>query len=292
MKAFISPVYLQTNAVSDEKITAGLLIATPGKIWFHFSHFKLNLLKKLHSVDAYFNAYNSLNNMDNKVVQSNFELDSEKTKLFKTDLPFNSEYFSFLSKYSSGLVQFGLPNPIDSVINEVTFANYYKIFVGESIKKEKSPKSQFHTTLKQQLSKPGLAEKADVNYKLSPSVVHGLIKETDVSLITKNGSIKTYQGIDFALTQKSIIDNLYEFEVLVNSLKKLEQQKKLKKGNYCIVAMEPPIDTEQHKLFDQVYKFKSDVYSLIDPSQFDSITDGIVQHNYSKFSVFLSNSMQ
>ncbi len=292
MKAFLSPVYLQTNAASDEKITAGLVIVTPVKIWFHFSFSKLNLLKKLLSVDAYYNCYHLLNNLDNKVVQSNQQLFSEKTSLFKSELPFNSEYFSYLSKYSSGLVQFGSPNPIDSDINEVTYANYFKIFVGESIKKDKTSKSQFNTTLKQQLTKPGLSEKADINFKLSSTIVHGLIKDTDVSLITKNGSITTFQGVDFMLTQKSIVDNLYEFEVLVNSLKKLEHTNKLKKGNYNIVAIEPPVNAEQHKLFDQVIKFKSDVYTLIDPGKFDTITDDIVQHKYTKFSNFLSNCVQ
>lgn len=290
MKAFLSPVYLQTNAASDEKITAGLVIVTPGKIWFHYSFSKLNLLKKLLSVDAYYNSYNSFSNMESKVMQSNQQLSSEKTSLFKSDLPFNSEYFTYLSKYSSGLVQFGSPNPIDSIIDEVTFANYYKIFVGESIKKEKSPKSQFNTTLKQQLSKPGLTEKADINFKLSSAIVHGLIKDTDVSLITKNGSIKTYQGIDFMMSEKSIVDNLYEFEVLVNALKKIEHHNKFKKGNYSIVAEEPPLNTQQHKLFDQVYKYKSDVYSLIDSVNFDSITDEIIQNDHSKFSEFLSAS--
>lgn len=133
MKAFLSPVYFQTNAASDEKITAGLIIVTPVKIWFHFSSFKLSLLKKLHSIDAYYNADNSLNSLENKIVQSNVELESVIPIFFKSDIPFNIEYFSYLSKYSSGLVQFGSPKPINAEINESTFASYYKIFVGETL---------------------------------------------------------------------------------------------------------------------------------------------------------------
>lgn len=289
MKAFLSPVYLQTNTASDEKITAALVIVTPHKIWFHYSLSKLNLLKKLHSDDAYYNGYNALSSFENKVLQANADLESDLISLFKSDLPFNSEYFSYLSKYSSGLVQIGLPKPIDSEINEDTFANYYKIFVGEAHKKEKPVKSHFNSQLKQQLSKPGLADKADINFKLNPAIVHGLIKETDITLITKNGAINAFQGVDFSLSPKSIVDNLYEFEVLINSLEKFSHQNSIKKGKYSIISIEPDLITDQHKLFDQVYKFKSDDYKLIDPSHFEIITDNIVNNNYSKFSTFLSS---
>lgn len=119
-----------------------------------------------------------------------------------------------------------------------------------------------------------------------------LLSDQLINTADGSGAVTSACVRRFKLPRLTIIDNLYEFEVLVNSLKKLEHHNNLKKGNYNIVAAEPPINAEQHKLFDQAHKFKSDVYTLIDPGKFETITDDIVLHNYTKFSNFLSNCVQ
>jgi hypothetical protein len=277
MKGFVSPIYIQTNSVSLEKIVLGLIAIGNNKVLFGISKNKLQIAERL------------LNQRVKSVLHASIQMIENKAKSSSIDPGgiFNAEYFAYLTRYSNGLVQFGALKPIAKEINEPVFAELFKLFVGEHIEKEATSKKTFQSRVKEKLSVPGVAEKADINYTLKPTIIHGLLKSTTVSLLTTNGNIQAYQAVDFTASGTSIANNLYEFEVLTKSLNKLSLIHLKKPGEFKVIAIEPPTGTSQHALFNQITQFKNDVFQIIDEVQLNEVTTEIIHKPHLKFSTFI-----
>jgi hypothetical protein len=275
MKAFISPVYIQTNSVSSEKIVLGLIAVADEKIFFNTSKHKLEVAAKL------------LGNPVKSVLETSVQMIQNKIKEITVSKNFSEEYFNYLSKYSNGLIQFGTPKPVATEINKTTFEELFKIFVGETIDKEKATEKTFQSKVKDKLSVPGVIEKADVNYTIKPIILPGLLKPTVVSLLTTNGSIQALQAIDFEATETSITNNLYEFEILTKLLDKISNKYLNSPGVYKVVAKEPALNTPQHDLFEKTIKFKKESFEILEEGELANETSNIIHAPHHKFSTFI-----
>lgn len=280
MKAFISPLYIQTNSLSSEKIVLGLIMISHDKIFFDTSKPKISLAEKLLDKSVKIHLNNSIQMIHNKVKEN------------ASSSVFNEEYFTYLSKYSNGLIQFGTPKPIVMESTESSFKELFKNFVGDIIEKEKIVKQTFHAKIKDKLCIPGVIEKADINYTLKPSKVKGILKPATVSLLTTNGNIQALQAIDFENSENVIANHIYEFESLTKTLDKLSLKYLNKPGSYKIIVKEPALGSEQHGLFDAIYKFKKDVFNMIDTEQVEEEALKIVKAKHLKFSTFLESNLK
>lgn len=290
MKAFISTISIQTNSLTSEKITAGLLAITKDKIYFHTSSSKISIAEKLTETKVKKHIEETFHLIKNKVTESNQLLKQSKTQLLPNISIFNEDYIAYLHNYSNGLIQFGQPKPIAAVVNKLKFNSLYKQFVGDTIEIQKEKKHQsIYSKIKKQLSQPDLKSKADINYCIKPEILPGIYDDTDITLITKNGAIIALQTIDFTASTSVLVHNLSEFDVLVNSLKKLEYMKNLKKGKYYILMEEPEKKTPQYKILENTWKTKNDLFEIIEPDKLEKITAKIVDQPHMKFSEYISH---
>ncbi len=289
MKVFIAPIYFQTNSISSEKLTGGLLLYSTKKSWLAFSEEKMTVAGKLGGLDLKKLLEHTLNLFQNKIEKDNQSTKKGTDELFEFGQGLTDQYLVYLSKYSKGVIQFAPPKPIAIEPSDTAFAKLFEMYVGEKLvhKNKKEKHVSFHHAIKEKLTVPGLDEKADIEYEIQPNQIKGILKPAQLTLITKNGSIEAVQAIDFSNSIKTVVDHIYEFEVIASHLHKFEIQKNLKKGNYKIVVNKPMQGSDQEKLFNDFYQSAKDTFGIIEPSDIAEIVNDILKKPHTKFSEFL-----
>lgn len=289
MKTFFSTISIQTNPVSLEKVVVALLAVTENKVFFHYSKNKLGLLDKLapSKVGIGTLAKKSLQQIKNAVTETNNTLLKNQTTIVFEKSVFSKEYFSYLSKYNNGILNFSEPATIPFDFTTEKFESYYLNFIGEPTEVIEKKALSFTQKIKPAFEKEGLSEKADIKFSFDPITFAGLLEETNVSLITKNGAISVIQAIDFNLGEQTVLKHLYETKFVNDALKQFTKKHNTEIKPIQIAFEEPKQGTEQHGLFDLSYKNYKDEFSFITPDTLEQETEKICQSDNIKFSDYL-----
>jgi hypothetical protein len=221
MNSFLSVLFFQTNPFSGEKLAGGLLIISPCKIWFGFSEAKIKWIKELSGESGQKLVAQVLKEIEQKVNEVNQTIAFKAPLLVKSN-PFTEGYLQYLNTYSQGIVQFGALLPIAGEIDEAGFGELFGQFVG----KEKPRQAKAQKTLPEILKKEGLSKKADVDFILKPGpLFQGVYTDTHISLVTKNGSLKAYQLIDFSEDRSKVLKMVEEFTLAAFALERFSKNK-------------------------------------------------------------------
>ncbi len=288
MKSLLSIIYLQTNTVSGEKIAVGLLAISDSEVFFTISEHKLKLASKLSNADVLKHAEISFALISNKVAETNKE--NKSHTLLKNESLFTKEYISYLNKYSKGLIQFDMPKSYAGTIDKKIFKALFQQFIAVWEEKAVTEKKQvlFTTAIKKQLNKPVFKEKVDIDYTLNPEKIHGLLKQQDITMISKNGNILAAQAIDFNNSEEVITKHTYELEVIINCLQKIGEQNIHKKhhGSYYLLFNKPVKNSPQEKLLNEIKKTKAGIMNIEEAGYLQELEGKLQKENYQKFSIF------
>lgn len=285
MKTFVSPLYIQTNHYTNEKIVCALLAANENGVFFKINNDKIDFASKLSPDNIKLLVKNAFELIENKVELTNQKFSDKQTSLFEVENNFNKDYISYLSKYASGVIQFNEPKPFNIDLNETSFESLFEKFVGKELIHTEIDKT-FTKSIKKSLNNPKLKDKADINYSLVPKTFTGLLKKATVSVATLNGSLDLYQAVDFNNSETAIAHKLYELLAINDSASKYAKQKFNKKTNTKLIAVKPTDGAIQKSLFDSFYKnsVKSGIIELLDPSRFDKDLNKIISTEHKKLS--------
>jgi hypothetical protein len=285
MKTFVSPLYIQTNHYTNEKIACALLAANEKGVFFKINNDKIDFAAKLSPENVKLLVKNAFELINNKVVATNLKLNSSQMSLFEVENNFKKEYIDYLSNYASGVIQFNAPKPFDIELNEVSFDNLFQKFVGKEVVSVQTDKS-FNNNIKKSLNKPELKEKADINYTLKPTIFDGLLKKALVTMATTNGSLDLYQAIDFNNSELSIAHKLYELLAIKSSVSAYSNKELNLNTKTKLIAVKPSSGTEQKALFDTFWKnnVKNGKIDLIDPTKFEKNVNKIIETKHKKLS--------
>jgi hypothetical protein len=290
MKTFFSIVSIQTNPISSEKVVMGVLAITENEIYFDYSKSKLGLLDKLAPTKIGIGtmAKNTLQQIKQKVADANKTIAKDQKKLVFEKSIFSKDYISYLNKYNNGILHFSEPATLPFDFTTEKFTQYYYNFVGELILIEtKKGHITFAKKIKPAFEKEGLEDKADLKFSFDPLFFQKILKDTPISLITKNGAISAIQAIDFNLGEQTVVNHLYETNIIQESLQLFSQKSDSKINKIKIAFEEPKINTPQHKLFDLSYHNYKDIFDFITPDILDKETEKICQSDNIKFSDYL-----
>ena len=285
MKPFFSIISVQTNSFSNESIAVGLIFVSD-KIYFGFSQTKLHWLKKLNTGnELFFLVENSLKKIQSIVNQENESIHQKKL----LNQIFTKDYFVYLDQYSAGAIKFSEPVAIDIQLNDVVFANYYLKIVGEAITPSpKKLKNIFLSSLNSLFKQKEVEDKADVNIQLHSNQFEGLLKNTKLSFITKNGAVNAIQSIDFTASISTIVSNLYEAQIINEGLEHFCDSKKVGFEKLKLAFELPDAHSEQKPLFDKFYKEKKDNFEFCELDEIEQFVSKVAKSDkYSKFSNLL-----
>lgn len=285
MKTFVSPLYIQTNHYTNEKIACALLAANEKGVYFKINNDKIDFASKLSPDNIKLLVKNTFELIENKINFTNQKLSEKQTSLFEIENNFKKEYIEYLSKYASGTIQFNSPKPIDIELNEKSFNSLFDKFVGKEVEHLVHDKS-FSNIIKKTLNKPALKQKADINYSLNPLIFDGLLKKALISMVTTNGVVDLYQAVDFNNSEASIAHKLYEFVAIKHSIENFSIKKLKLNTTTKLIAVKPSTGSEQKTLFDTFYKnnVKNGSIELIDPIKFEKNVDTIIKTEHKKLS--------
>jgi len=285
MHTFITPLFIQTNPLSLEKIVFGLLGVSEQAVYFHTSDHKLSVAEQLLGKPVLQFIKNSLSSLRETVKQHNKAF---KRELFGKALSaFNASYINTLSQYSNGLLQFGEPMPVAGGLSRTQFVDLYEKFVGEPYNPAASGRGAFARLVKKTLDVPGLEEKADINYSLKPGKIKGLLKPTTVTLLTTHDVLIVYQQVDFTNTEAVIANNLYEYEAVADVLNAYSEAEFKRPGQFKIIAEAPAVQSPQRKQFDTIKEVKKHIFSVITPEQLSAEAHVIASNGHAKASIIL-----
>jgi hypothetical protein len=289
MKTFFSILNIKTNSFSNEKIAIGLIAVTANQVYYAYSKNKLALLDKLSPSNKKASFVKSiLKQYENTVDSSNESfLDSQK-KLEHNINVFSFEYFDYLNKYNNGLIQFTEPVVINKELSQSDFSSYYFKFIGENqeVNQPQETKS-FYKKVKPLLHKQNIELKADINFTFNPVSFKGILKEVQLPLITKNGSISALQIVDFTHKPNTIANHFYETKIILNALHTFANDIKCDVDKIKIGFEEPKLNTEQHKMFDMAYNEYKDAFDFSTIDAVDAYTDQVASSNNITFSSLL-----
>ena len=290
MKTFFSIVSIQTNPISSEKVVLGVLAITENEIHFDYSKSKLGLLDKLAPTKVGIGsmAKNALQQIKQKVAEANKVLTKDQQQLVFEKSIFSKDYISYLNKYNNGILHFSEPASLPFDFTAEKFMQYYYNFVGEIVAIEtKKEIVTFAKKIKPAFEKEGLSAKADLKFTFEPITFNGILKETHIPLITKNGAISAIQTVDFSLGEQTVVHHLYETLIIQQALNVFAKRANTTVKKIKIVFEEPNQGTLQHDLFDLSIQNYKDDFDFITPDVLEKETEVICNSSNIKFSEFL-----
>lgn len=243
MKNFISVLYIKPNSFSDEKICIGLFSSSDNGVAFKYSESKLKAL----TVSLYTEVIKSLKDDLKRIDAEVKDLNNSSNLISHESSYYNSGYFTYLSRYSSGLLHFTAPEPISNPVDKSLFITLFNKYVGEEEKvRHTKGNSEFKRNLKSILRKEVFTKHADINFELTTKLVPHIIVPTKIDFIACNGSILAGKAIDFNAETNTILNQINSFWTVSEGLKSLANQRKLKgEGTYEIFINEP--ESKEHK---------------------------------------------
>lgn len=287
MKNFISPLYLRTNTISEERICIGLFVASDEKLYFAWSETKLRLSDRL------------IEGSVSPILKKNFltiekELAGCNNDWISCSNKYNYNYFAYLEAYNDGLLEFRKPSILPKAVTVDQFESLYKMYVGETVAsktplvKDDHPQHvkpvTLHQKVKQYLQAPVFTEKTDLNYRVSETVIHTIYRPQVVDFISCNGSLLAGYSIDFKASPNTIENRLYEFRALAEGLTDFAKRKHLKGPGRYIAYYEPPQEEIQSAILQKAIHDKSKKFELQPVTEMEDAIDLLRKHNYRKFS--------
>lgn len=288
MNQFTVPIFIETNAISQEKLACGLLAVTAKQVFFSWSKSKITLAEKLAGPE-----YKGYFNQQFQLFKQGLQLENKarlkEGKLFGSKSFLSTNYFAYLKQYNAGPVQFGDAKPFAGNMNEKLFLEFYWNAVGADPSRPKASGSKIHRRFLNTVSTAAIKEKADLEYHIPHEKVHGLVLSPKVDLISVNGSILMVQALDMTRSLQTIADHLYENEVVMRAIQAFGQKRK-KDVEPMRLVVEPPVKgSEQEALMKRTKSEKSDLFSIVTLEGIEKEMNAVAaaDSKYQKFSEYV-----
>jgi hypothetical protein len=288
MNSYFSLIKFVNNSDSNENIVVGLIVVSGNKLYYNISQSKLTLSKKLNPIA--WKLFNYSLDKFNYFIHEDNELIKNQLKFFSSSIDKN--YLSRLSNYQNGVFQISEPETINKEFDLKSFYTYFKKFVGNDV--DKPHPSLRNKEFKQRLEKYYSIEsfkRVDLHYKINPDIIPGLFFPIEVEFIAKNGQLLVGQALDFNLQTNTIAKKFNEFENLVHNLEKFSINKGIGRGEYKLIIGRPRTNSEQEKIFNDIYRKKSEApFEIIYPEELNNVAKVLEDQQFEKFSDYIKSN--
>lgn len=271
MNATYSILYLPINAIHDEKLSIGILMSAGDKHIFKFSSEKLQAIKGIVKNERMNITKSYLNSLEKDI---NF---NDECRLFNQDLSdnkkwINKEYLSYLSKYSTNIIQFSTPKNIDIPLNEENFKWLFEKYVYEFETDKHNDIVEmidFQYKIKSNLY-PAIEKNVNIDITIYPDDLENLFIPIEVNFLGVNGVPVAGQTFDFEKKHHYLENDVSRYVSLTKALELEKEQK----GKYYVIGKEPQYKNQKnHDMWKHIRD--SDFLEFIDIDEYGIIEDYI-----------------
>jgi hypothetical protein len=263
----------------QEKISVGLIMFDNEEVYFSFSEQKLSSAKNLLSGTSYKLLKDILENIESKIhTDSNSYSVKRGFKIFKNkvfDTTFNSNYISYLSRYSNNLLAFSEPKEIRINVSTENFEKLYTKYIDDSINEVSDiiHKRKPIEIIQMQFG-VRVTEHFDIERDITSELVPNLISPVKIDFAGRNQIDFYAQTVDMEGRSHYVSNNINAFI----QLKTIYQQNRVGLKDY-IIASEPNklAYPNQHAIWVQLKN--TSLLNYIDLSESEKIIEYAEQHN-------------
>ncbi len=273
MNTFYSLVKIATNISTGDSLAIGLVFSDGRNCSYFFSDKKKKLASKLLKAE--------LADMDIDFFVNQIIANCTEKQVFEQD------YFTYLSNYCNGLLQFSAPNPVAAPFNEETLEFLVKMIFAESLSNQnnkaednqKAKKAAFKQEIQNHLIKP-LENKIHTHYKFEPTNLP-ITFSFELDCIGKNGSLIGAKAIDFDSENRTLDRHFSNYLAFISTLSN-EYQIPVAQNSFFWIAQKPELtDKRKHQIWEIAHKHP--LIKVIEPNQVQQIVKLVEQKQATHF---------
>lgn len=289
MNTFTTPIFIETNPLSKEKVACGLVAVTPEKVFFKSADKKVSIAETL-AGDKYAGYFvDQLKTLKNGLKQEEQKRLKSGT-MFGKDSLLNPEYFTYLSKYNAGPVQFGDVKPYAGVIDEAVFEQLFDELVFDEPERKVNGTPTLTKRLNTRIKSAKLAAKADVNANLPEQVVPLHLTSARVLVASMNGTGRVSQAFDMDNQVDYLRKRVYELQNLQWALKQAMDEKKLGLDPMALIVSNKEVTGDHADLVKKLEVYMKDQFQLLTVDDFMAYADKVEEEaTYRKLSTVLES---
>ena len=277
METLLCPIYLSTNALSNDRFSIGLIMACQNTLFFNYSEEKLNKIKHLFPSETY-----SVIKLYLKSIYKSLYADDTASLLNREELLqqwVNEGYLSYLERYSNNSVLFGKTTKVAIPLSEEVFKKFFEMYVFHypiSVEKEAfmdiTKKPMAVTFYKE------IEENVNLDKELTPLDIENLLVNTKVNFIGKNTVPTAGNMLNL---QKGIQHIGHSINSFISLTKVLDSNENTK-GVYYLIGEEPnKALTANHRLWQELRNTK--IVKYVELKDIGEISAYLTQHEVSPY---------
>lgn len=269
MKTFYSILYINLNAILNEKIAIGLFMSNGKSYSFKYSLEKLNAIKGMMDKEAYSFAKKYFHSLENEI--SNIDTNLEINFTYSLE-KFSERYMSYLSRYANNLIQFSEPKKIDIEPNELNFNKLFEKFIFKSSVVEKVDNRTYLLNIVNKKLYTQIENHVNIDQEITNQEIENIIVPITLNFIGINGLPVTGQSINFEKQHHYLENDISRY---ISLTKAIEMDGK--KGKYFVLGQEPSVSNiNNHHLWKDLRNAK--IFDYVDVSETERITDYIIKN--------------
>lgn len=285
MKSFYSLIKIAPNEMSGDTLTIGIILSTSTGFKVKFSKLKKQLSKSILSSDTTIIDFIEKEILS-KVKEHNKIMSNNKKALFELPTLLNSDYFSYLSKYSNGLLKFSSPKIIADNVNDSKFDKLFSLFVDSSliIEEDKKPAKKIEKIFFEKVNAKLISRVKDrvhVHQTIDSKIVPSLFNPFQIDCIGLNGVLVGAKALPFTQSRDTLHKSINTYISVIAQLSS-RYNKSLDVNKFFLIADQPNKKTQEYKLWKQLFNNET-LLKVISSDESGQVADLIEENNASKF---------
>jgi hypothetical protein len=284
METYYSIIKIAPNPSAGDSLAIGLLLRDRNGFRIHFSDNRKKAVKHLLYQNSEVVEFIA-KQIEQRVKELNAELHEHRGEMFSIASLIKSQYFTYLNKYSNGILQFSMPGLIND--NDITETKFFKLFEllidklpADEQKSNVPSEERFLNIVKKKLI-TRVENRVHTNVKIDNKSVPSLYYHFEMDCIGLNGAFVGAKSLQFTKTHQTLDKEISHYANLITVLS-LSNNKDISKNNFYLIAEEPAgINSKEHELWDNIQKQL--LFKVIDPQQSNKVAEIIERTNAQKF---------
>lgn len=284
MQAFYSLIRIVPNTVIGDTISIGLLLYQENKYWLKISEKKKTIAKNL--------IYDNPESVDfvvKKITQyinkTNAENSNKSLEFFPKIGILNSDYFTYLSTYCNGVLQFSNPSNLNDEINKDKFEKLFSLLIDNTTQELYKTKGNitenfFYTIHEKLITKVDTQIHTKIN--INASILPSMYFQYEIDCIGKNGSIVGAKSIPFDRQHRSLDQDISHYIALISLLSTEYKQQDITKNYFYVIADEPDsVNSQEHKTWSDIQK--NSLFKVIPSENSGEVATKVIESGAKRF---------